>query len=103
MTIRLCGLIIIDTTLAQFADTTAIYTTLNQLVVDVVRSYCTERIVDRNGASGAVCCTGYCYPQMVCFSHSRQLIEVEKLRGFCQVRSVYLEEEVDGRTNALTF
>ena len=62
MTIRLCGLIIIDTTLAH-ADTAAIYTTLYQLFVDVVRSYCTERIVDRNGAGCTFGSTCNRYPQ----------------------------------------
>jgi|GEM_PF-5597190 len=71
MTIRLCGLIIIDTTLAHFADTAAIYTTLNQLVVDVVSSYCTERIIDRYSAGGAIGGTSHKHPQMVSFSHSR--------------------------------
>lgn len=51
MTIGLCGLVIINTTFAHFADTTTIYATLNQLFVDVIRSRCTERIVDRE------CCT----------------------------------------------
>ena len=38
MTIGLCRLVVINTTFAYFADATAIYATLNQLVVDVVRS-----------------------------------------------------------------
>ena len=101
MTIGLCRLVVINTASTDFADATAIYATLNQLVIDVISSRSAERIVDRYGAGCTIGSTRYRNSQMVCFSYSRQLIEVEKLRGFCQVRSVYLEEEVDGRTNAL--
>lgn len=38
MTIGLCRLVVIDTTFANFADATAIYATLNQLVVNIIRS-----------------------------------------------------------------
>lgn len=38
MTISLCRLVVINTTFAYFVDSTTIYATLNQLVVDVVCS-----------------------------------------------------------------
>ena len=96
MTIGLSQPVVINTTFAYLADATAIYATLNQLVVDVVRSRSTERIIDRYGAGCTIGSTRNRYPQMVGFSHSRQLIEIEKLRGFVRLEVSILKKKYMG-------